>query len=110
MTQEPLQPATLDLQDNPSHLLDMRPHPLVLCKELQCINKEWREVGFFLNLEEKKLEEVEKYGTTPQLCMKEMLKVWLARKQPPPTWAAIIEVLEFLEYKELALTLRQKAS
>ena len=88
----------------------MRPHPLVLCKELWSISEEWKEVGLFLNLEEKKLKEVEKHGTTSQSCMKEMLKVWLAREQPPPTWVAIIEVLDFLEHEELALTLRRKAS
>ena len=82
----------------------------MLCTELQCISEKWKKVGFLLNLEKKKLVEVEKHGTDAHSCMMEMLEVWLAREQPLPTWADIIQVLKFLKHEELALTLRQRAS
>ena len=65
-------------------------------------------MGLFLDLKEEELEEVEsRHGPSPFQCMKAMFKVWLAREQPPPTWAAIREVLEDLGHEELVFTLRQ---
>ena len=78
-----------------------------LSKKLQGISEKWEDIGLYLDLEEEELEAMEsKHGSTPLQCMKEILKVWNARKQPPLTWAAIIEILEFLE---LAHKLEQEA-
>ena len=38
---------------------------------------------------------------------REMLKLWLKQVAPPPTWSAIIEVIEIFEYKSLAEELRK---
>ena len=105
--QQPPQSAT----PGPTDCLQARPQLLVLCKELRAISEQWKEIGLFLELEDDELGKVEfTHGSTPFKCMKEMLMMWLARKQPPPTWAAIIEVLEFLEHEKLAHTLKQKAA
>ena len=106
----PQSPTAMEVQQ-PATPTETRPRLLVLCKELQAISEQWRDIGLYLDLEEGELRKVEcTHGSTPFKCMKEMLTVWLARKKPPPTWAAIIDVLEFLEHEKLALTLKQKAA
>ena len=37
-----------------------------------------------------------------------ILGVWLKRVDPPPTWTAIIDTVEFLGEKQLARQLREK--
>ena len=109
----PQSPTAMEVQQpaTPTECLQTRPRLLVLCKELQAISEQWRDIGLYLDLEEGELRKVEStYGSTPFKCMKEMLTMWLARKQPPPTWSAIIDVLDFLEHENLALTLKQKAA
>jgi len=36
-----------------------------------------------------------------------MLDAWLKRVEPPPTWYAIVEAVEFLGEKQLARELRE---
>ncbi len=89
--------------------LETKPRLLVLCRELQVLSQQWREVGEFLEVAEEELEKVESQsGPTPSKCMKDMLRAWLKREDPPPTWKAILEVVDFME-PELALKLKQKA-
>ncbi len=88
--------------------LETKPRLLVLCRELQVLSQRWREVGDYLELAEEELENAQSSGSTPSDCLKNMLKVWLRRVDPPPMWKAIVEVVEFME-PELALKLKQKA-
>ncbi len=88
--------------------LETKPRLLVLCRELQVLSQRWREVGDYLELAEEELENAQSSGSTPSDCLKSMLKVWLRRVDPPPTWKAILEVVEFLN-PELALKLKQIA-
>ena len=44
----------------------------------------------------------------PRKCLLEMLEEWLKRVHPPPTWAAIIESVNFLGEKQLGNELRRK--
>ena len=49
-----------------------------------------------------------KHHDDPHLCLLEMLEVWLKRVDPPPTWLAIIEAVEFLGEQQLGRELRMK--
>ena len=92
-----------------SEALEKKPHLLMLVKELEVLSQQWRDMGDYLELSEDSLVQVERQcGPTPSRCMKGMLKVWLSRETPPPTWRAILEVVEFLD-SDLALKLKQKA-
>ena len=51
---------------------------------------------------------VAKHQDDPVSCLVEMLETWLERVYPPPTWSAIIEVVEFLGEKRLGKELRDK--
>ena len=49
-----------------------------------------------------------KHSGDPHLCLLEMLDIWLKRVKPPPTWAAIVEAVEFLGEEQLGKELREK--
>ena len=44
----------------------------------------------------------------PQDCLLDMLQVWLKQIHPPPSWASIIDALEFLREEQLAKKLREQ--
>ena len=89
--------------------LETKPRLLVLCRELDMLSQQWREVGEFLELPEEELDRVASQctGSTPSRCMKTMFRAWLGREEPPPTWKAILEVVDFLN-PELARELKRK--
>ena len=67
---------------------------------------QWLKIGAFLDLSQEELDRVvSKCG--PTQCMMSMFQVWLSRKEPPPTWRAILEVVDFMD-PQLANQLRQK--
>ena len=43
----------------------------------------------------------EKFERDPQICLIEMLETWLERVDPPATWAAIVDAVEFLGEEKL---------
>lgn len=89
--------------------LETKPRLLVLFKELQELSLQWREMGEFLELTDEELDRVEsESGPAPSKCMKSMLRVWLSREEPPPTWQEILEVVEVMD-SELASKLCQWA-
>ena len=50
---------------------------------------------------------LEKYRGDSQKCLVEMLETWLERVDPPATWAAIIDAVEFLGEEQLGKELRK---
>ena len=71
------------------------------------VASKWKVIGIQLKISD--LASIEaKHSSDPQLCLVEMLEVWLKRVDPPPTWTAIIEAVEFLREEQLGEELRQK--
>ena len=69
----------------------------------------WRMIGVLLEIPKGKLAGIaEKYQDNPHSCFVEMLDTWLEQVDPPATWAAIIEAVEFLGEEQLGKELRQK--
>ena len=67
----------------------------------------WKAIGFQLKISN--LSNIEaKHRNDPQLCLLEMLEVWLKRVDPPPTWSDIIAAVEFLRDEQLGRELREK--
>lgn len=67
----------------------------------------WKAIG--IQLEINNLASIEtKHRSDPQSCLLEMLEIWLKRVDPPPSWAAIVEALEFLKEEKLAEELREQ--
>ena len=69
----------------------------------------WRMIGIYLKISEGKLSSIAKECQhDPPSCLVAMLYTWLERVQPPATWAAIIEAVEFLGEEQLGEELRDK--
>lgn len=68
---------------------------------------EWRAIG--VQLEISNLDTIEtKHHGDPRACLLGMLGTWLKRVDPPPTWSAVIEAVEFLGEEQLGRKLREK--
>ena len=71
----------------------------------------WRMIGILLEIPKGKLASIaEKYRGDPRTCLLGMLVTWLEQVDPPATWAAIIEAMEFLGEEQLGKELREKYS
>ena len=69
----------------------------------------WKMIGVLLEIPKGKLAGIaEKYRDNPHTCLVEMLETWLERVQPPATWVAIIDAVEFLGEEQLGKELREK--
>ena len=69
----------------------------------------WRTIGLYLEIPKAKLAGIaEKFQRDTHICLVEMLETWLERVDPPATWAAIIEAVEFLGEVRLGKELREK--
>ena len=69
----------------------------------------WENIGILLKIEPYSLESVKTAeNNIPQNCLREMLKTWLKKIDPPPSWSAIADALQCLGDEELALYLRSK--
>ena len=69
----------------------------------------WKVIGVLIEIPKGTLSGIaKKCRDDPQNCLVEMLGIWLERVYPPPTWAAIIEAVEFLGEEQLGKELRDK--
>ena len=71
------------------------------------VASKWKVIAVQLKISD--LASIEtKHSGDPHLCLLEMLDIWLKRVNPPPTWAAIVEAVEFLGEEQLGKELREK--
>ena len=69
----------------------------------------WEHIGIYLHLPMAALKAINaEHHHDPHKCLIGMLEVWLNRVDPPPTWPAIIEAVEFLGKEQLGNELRKK--
>ena len=69
----------------------------------------WKMIGVLLDIPKGKLAGIaEKNRDNPHSCLVEMLETWLERVNPPATWAAIVDAVEFLGEEQLGKELRDK--
>ena len=73
------------------------------------VDAKWENIGTLLGIESRRLESIKTAENhNPQNCLREMLKTWLKMIDPPPSWKAITDVLEYLEEEQLVCDLRSK--
>ena len=66
-------------------------------------------IGFLLGIPKKILSGIEKmYQNDPYKSLEVILQAWLEQVHPTPTWAAIIEAVEFIGEKRLGKQLQNK--
>ena len=82
----------------------------LLLKELSSkVSPDWEDIGLYLELKPDLLYRIK--SDNPQAskkCFREMIKAWFKQVDPPPSWSAIIEAIEILEYESLGDELRKK--
>ena len=62
-------------------------------KLLLPLASEWETIGLFLGLNDFE-DSVKATAKTLPSCLREMLKLWLNRVDPPPTWKQLAEAVE----------------
>ena len=69
----------------------------------------WETIGVMLEIEDGELKRIKAdHGSDSASCLREMLRIWLNRVVPPPTWSAIAKAIDTLGKTELARDLRTK--
>ena len=69
----------------------------------------WEPIGIYLHLPMATLKTITaEHQRDPHKCLIGMLDAWLKRVDPPPTWPAIVEAVEFLGEEQLARELRKR--
>ena len=80
---------------------------IALIKELSEVVADWEDIGMMLNLSQGSLNTIKgDYPSDTKKCFREMIKLWFKQVDPLPSWSAIAEVLEVLEYRRLAKNLK----
>lgn len=73
------------------------------------VEDKWMILGVQLGISHGSLKSIEaNRQRDPQNCLLEVLEMWLQQVDPPPTWAAIIDAVEFIGKKQLGKDLRHK--
>ena len=79
----------------------------VLLRELRRVANEWEDIGIELDVEEGQLRQINAdKGGDSKACLREMLRVWLSRVAPPPSWSAMADALDTLGHQDIATHLR----
>ena len=69
----------------------------------------WENIGVLLRIDDGQLRVIKSNNTSDSIsCLREMLRIWLSRVDPPPSWSAIAGALERLGDENLATHLRSK--
>ena len=71
------------------------------------VDNEWKILCIRLGMGEK-VDSIEENFKDSKKCLLEVLRIWLKQVNPPPTWAAIIESVEYLGEMQLGRELREK--
>jgi hypothetical protein len=78
-----------------------------LLKELCQVAYKWEDIGIQLDIETGKLDAIKTAeNNVAQSCLREMLKIWMKRLSPPPSWEAIADALDRVDEQSLAEHLR----
>ena len=86
-----------------------RPELRNLLMELRSeVAHEWEDLGIMLGIESSTLDALKTAeNNTAQSRLREMLKNWQKRiNPPPPSWSAVITALEVMKYQGLASDLK----
>ena len=92
------------------HQLRATPTLQLLLRELLSkVASKWENIGVLLNVDDGRLSniKVDNHGESRD-CLREMLRIWLKKVDPPPSWNDIIEALECLGEERLSQELKER--
>ena len=58
------------------------------------VSNKWYDIGLQLRLNADTLDNIEGNSGSTQHCLREMLKKWLRKVNPYPTWKAVVDALK----------------
>ena len=68
----------------------------------------WEDIGIMLDIEEGQLNKVKSDNASNSgNCLREMLKIWLKKIDPKPSWSSMAKALEVLGEQSLAEHIRK---
>ena len=81
-----------------------------LIKELyNTVASKWEDIGILLDIEDGQLSKVKADNpTSSENCLREMLRIWLKKVDPQPSWADLIESLNALGEEKVAQSLKER--
>ena len=80
-----------------------------LMRELTVTASDWEDIGVELEIEDSDLKQIKSDNSgDSKACLREMLRMWLSRVAPPPSWSAIVEALDNLGHQDIAHHIRTK--
>ena len=86
-----------------------KPPLKLLLKELSKVADRWEDIGIFLDIDSGQLAVVKANDVNVYARLREMLKLWLTKTSPPPSWEILITAIhDGLGNEELVLDLQQK--
>ena len=104
-----LQSSPLPQYHHPSLITTSPPQFAVLLKELRHLADQWETIGIVLEIEDVELQIIKANNQSDtNACLREMLRAWLHRFYPPPSWSAVIDTLHALGHVHLANRLETK--
>ena len=73
------------------------------------VSDDWEDIGLLLELQQGALDEIRNNSSgRAKKCFREMIKLWLRQRDPPPSWSAIIDAIKELDYESFAQELKHK--
>ena len=67
------------------------------CKLVFSLRAQWKNLGLFLNVDDGTLDAIEIDNKKVDDCLREMLKVWLKKVNPPPSWQMLADNVKLLD-------------
>ena len=93
------------------HITPGKPTLKELIKELRRKAADWEDIGILLDVDDGDLQTIKLDNAgNNRSCLREMLRKWLTKTSPEPSWNAIFKAVEYLEDEELSSKLKSTYS
>ena len=78
-------------------------------RELRPKASSWEDIGIELDVDDGVLQSIKLNNAgDSSSCLRDMLRKWLAKVSPAPSWTAVIDATDNLGYEQLASRLKFK--
>ena len=80
----------------------------VLTELLNKVADQWEDICILLDIEDGQLSQIKSDNANSKTCFREMLRIWLKRVNPSPSWSELAGALEILGNENTASQIRTK--
>jgi hypothetical protein len=83
--------------------------PYLLKELFSKVASNWENIGVLLEIDDGLLSKIkaDNHGESGN-CLREMLRVWLKKVDPPPSWSLLVDALKSLGEEKLARELSER--